>query len=98
MRLRLVGDVVFTTPVVRALTGEDGGTCGAAPGFFPHACAEHSYCYALSVEPDGPTRAACDARFLADLRAEATFASEPFVELVHAAAHAFGWRAWPSAR
>lgn len=93
-----LGSLLSRAPVVRALTGEDGGTCGAAPGFFPHACAEHAYCYALSVEADGPTREACDARFLADLRAEATFVSEPFVDLVHGAARAYGWRAWPAAR
>jgi hypothetical protein len=90
-----LGSLLSRAPVVRTITGEDGGTCGAAPGFFPHACAEHGYCYALSVEVAGADRAACDAQFLEDLRDEATFQSEPFVDLVHAAARAYGWRAWP---
>lgn len=90
-----LGSLLSRAPVVRAVSGEDGGTCGTAPGYFPRACADHAYCYALAGEAGAADRATCDARFLADMRAEATFQSEPFVELVHAAARAYGWRAWP---
>lgn len=90
-----LGSLLSRAPIVLAISGEDGGTCGAAPGFFPLACAEHAYCYALSVEAGSADRMACDAQFLDDLRDEATFLSEPFVDLVYAAARAYGWRAWP---
>lgn len=91
-----LGSLLARAPVVRAVSGDNGGTCGLAPGFFPHACAEHANCYALSLEQPAPTRADCDARFRRDLQGEATFLSEPFVELLAGAAHAYGWRAWPA--
>ena len=83
-----IGSVLARAPEVLAITGEDGGTCGAAPGFFPNACAEHAACYAALTT--AAARAECDAAFLNNLRGEATFVSEPFVELVHGAAAAFG--------
>jgi hypothetical protein len=90
-----IGSLLSRAAVVRDLVGEDGGACGAAPGFFPRACAEHANCYASFVDAEGPARSACDAALLQDLAEEATFVSEPFVPLVHGAAVAFGWRAWP---
>jgi hypothetical protein len=100
-----LGSLLSWMPAERATASEEGGLRDAARGFFPHACAELARYYALSAESSGVralihaepiTRETCDARFLEDLRAEATLESEPFVELVHAAARAYGWRAWPA--
>jgi len=93
-----IGSLLSRAAVVRAVSDENGGSCGAAPGFFPEACARHADCYASGVGAAGPARADCDRQLLEDLRREATFLSEPFVDLVYGAACAYGWQAWPTTR